>query len=191
MSDLDHLAGRFYNHAQLQVKQSKTQDHAVYKEVLMIELKTKGVRGESISVLITDDNREYYCDQFPGSWADYNGEVTGRSRSGTKLDVLELGVAADKEWNGLGIDSVEDLANITDGAAMKIRQGLNMKNAAMKYLDGQALAKSDVTTQQVQELIETSKQQAAEILELKKTQRKKPGPKPKVDDGHENAQAAM
>ncbi len=183
---MDHLKARFYNHAALNVAESKESGTKIYDDLVMVELSVKGSKGESISYVATDEHKK----NFPQAWAEYKGEsFTGNS--GTPLAVLgeHFTLARQMEMKGLGIYSVEDLAGINDVDAIKIREGLKAKHLANKYLEGQALAKQDVTIEQVADLQRRLAELEMQNELLAANQKQKPGRKPAVND--EVAQAIM
>ncbi|MGB1373831.1 MAG: hypothetical protein ACPG6R_11970 [Aequoribacter sp.] len=182
---MDHLRARFYDHAQLNVEESKKLGSQQYDDVLMVELSVKGARGESVSKKVTDKNKDELIAEYPGAWAKYNGEIL--ENDGTDLKVLDFSPARIKELEAVGILSVEDLVNMADASAMKMREGSTMKNAAKKWMDAQELAKHEVTMEAITDM----QAQIAQLQEQNKAlTKKKPGRPPKVDNA-ENATAAV
>lgn len=193
---MEHLRARFYDHPKLNVANSEQSGHASYEDVVMVELTVIGAKNESVSKVATDELKQ----RFPREWAEYNGERFNDANA-TPLTVIDgFTPARIKEFEGLGIRSVQELANVADGNIMKVREGLALKQAAVKWLEGAELAKREVTVDQIEELQdrvsqfeEMQKRLTALEEENKKlaaNQRKKPGPKPKVED-ESDAQAAM
>lgn len=182
---MDHLRARFYDHAQLDVQASQAAGHSVYKDVVMVELTVIGSKNESISKPATDELRE----EFPREWAEYKGERFTDADL-TPLTVLEgFTVARQREFEGLGIRSVQDLANVSDGNVQRIREGITLKTQAIKWLEGAELARRDVTVGQVEDMMKRLQLLEEENAKLSANQRQKPGRK-KVEDG-EVSQAAM
>lgn len=188
---MDHLVARFYDHPQLNVEESKKAGHKVYDTVTMVELRNRGERGESVSRLVKGpdkDETEYYKAAFPGAWAKYKGGGDGGFVSGTMLKALELEVGEIQMLEGMDIRTVEQLAEISDSAAQKIRGGLTMKSKAMKYIEVQKHTKDGNIVSMLENLQQKVAQLEEENEKLAQNQKRKPGPKPKVNDG-ENAQA--
>lgn len=153
----EHLHARFYDHPKLNVEESTKAGHKVYDSVLMVELKVKGERGESVSKLVVDetngvDETEYYKAAFPGAWAQYKGTGGGDFVSGTLLKALGLEIGKQTELEQLGIRTVEDLADMADSACMKMRDGLTTKGKAIKFLDAQKLSEQGNIVDMMQEM---------------------------------------
>jgi len=175
----EHLNARFYDHAQLNVSESKLKGIKVYNDVVMVELTIRGARGESISYAATDKHKA----EYPEAWALYSGQqFTGEV--GTPLNVLGEGftLARSKEFESLGIRTVEQLAKVTDGNIMKLRDGMRAKHIATVYLEGQELAKGNVTVAQVDALTRRLEELEAQNAVLAQNQKLKPGRKPHGED---------
>lgn len=132
---MEHLHARFYKHPVLNVVESrKDKENRYGDDVIMVELTTKGARGESISKIATDEHKE----AFPRAWAEFNGEAY--EHAGTELKVLDFSLGRIKELNALGIYTVEELAQVSDGNIARLREGNQLKNKAVKFLEGQQLS---------------------------------------------------
>lgn len=167
---MEHLNARFYEHPQLNVIESRKDGVERYDTVLMVELKTAGARGESISKVATEDHKE----RFPRAWAEFQGETY--DNPGTDLKVLGFEVGRVRELNAQGIYTVEDLAQVSDGNIQRMREGFQMKKKATQFLEGQQLS------QQVSLDEFNAMQQQIEALQaqLAQTQvKRKPGRPPK------------
>lgn len=162
----EHLHARFYDHPKLNVEESKRTGHKVYDTVLMVELKVKGERGESVSKLVKDetnevDNTEYYSVAFPGAWAQFRGTGGGEFVSGTLLKALDLPIGKRTELEQLGIRTVEELAEMSDASCMKMRDGLTTKAKAIKFLEAQKLQKDG----NIVDMLESMKSRLEELEE--------------------------
>lgn len=176
---MDHLKARFYDHVSQDIAASKVAGTKIYNDVLMVELSVIGSKGESISHIATDQHKADY----PHAWAEYSGEkYTGEL--GTPLSVLgeKFTPARQAELRSLGIYTVEQLSKITDGNAMKLREGLTAKNAANKYLEGAALAKREVTIDQFEDMQRRIAELEQQNSELSANQKMKPGRKANGED---------
>lgn len=188
---MDHLVARFYDHPRLNVAESKTAGHKVYDTVIMVELRNKGERGESVSRLVKDaekDETEYYKAAFPGAWAQYKGGGDGGFVSGTLLKALDLEVGQIQMLEQMGIRTVEDLANMNDSGALKIREGLTLKNKAMQFIKAKELSKDG----NLLDMVSKMEARIAELEEENKTLSKpRRGRPPKVENGDDDVKAAM
>lgn len=188
----DHLVARFYDHPRLNIEESKTAGHKVYDTVTMVELRNKGERGESVSRLVKDadkDETEYYKTAFPGAWAQYKGGGDGGFVSGTLLKALDLQIGEIQMLEQMGIRTVEELASMNDSGAMKVRGGLSLKNKAVVFMKAQQMSRDG-------NLMESISRMEARIAELEtenaelKPKRGRPRKEP-VDDGQSDAERAM
>lgn len=191
----DHLVARFYDHPRLNVEESKKAGHKVYDTVLMVELRNRGERGESVSKTVKGgdtDETEYYKAAFPGAWAKYKGGGDSGFVSGTLLKALDIEVGEIQMLEAMDIRTVEQLVQVADSAASKIRGGLTLKSKAMKYLEAQKYAKDGNIVDMLTKLQAKVEALEKEKQELEANQKKRPGrPKKEVDDGDVDAQAAM
>lgn len=190
----DHLNARFYDHPKLNIEESKKAGHKVYDTVLVVELKVKGERGESVSKLVLDktnevDDTEYYKAAFPGAWASYKGTGGGEFVSGTLLKALDLELGKQTELEQLGIRTVEELAAMNDSSCMKIREGLTTKAKAIKFLEAQKISKEGNVVDMLEEMRAQLEELKAENEELKKPKRR--GRPKKEVDGDADAKAAV
>lgn len=191
---MNHLVARFYDHPKLNVEESKKAGSKQYDPVIMVELKVRGERNESVSKLVYDeraefDEREYYKEQFPGAWANYRGKGDGGFISGTLLTALDIDVGERAMLEAQSIRTVEELAELNDTAAQKIRGGMTLKTKAMKFVKAKGLMKDG----NVIDLLESLQKQVADLQEkneeLAANQKKSPGRPKKVDEP--DTQAAM
>lgn len=190
----DHLVARFYDHPQLNVAESKASGHKVYDTVLMVELRNRGERGESISELVKGrdtDNTEYYKAAFPGAWAKYKGGGDHGFVSGTLLTALNIEIGEIHMLEGMEVRTVEQLASLNDSAVSKIRGGLTLKSKAMKFLEAQKYARDGNIVDMIQKLQAQVEQLESDNERLEANQKRSPGRPRKEVDGHSDAQAAM
>lgn len=126
---------RFYDHAPLDVEESRKQNREVYHDSkLLCELVSKGKSKESISKPATDELKE----RFPRAWAEYCGKAY--DDGSTELSMLKFDLGRVQELKAMGIRSVEDLADVSDAQIQNVREGYKMRKTAQDFLEGQRLA---------------------------------------------------
>lgn len=169
-----HLAAEFYDHPEQNIARSVQEGRPVYDPVIQVKLKVKGNK-DYFSRKVTDENREELMAAFPEAWARYKNGGGGGSVSGTVLTALGLDVAKTKELHAVGIMTIEDLANINDGDALKKSGWMNLKQKAVDWLaakeltkDGDIVAKLKALEDEVEELKKKKKGLELENGRLKK-----------------------
>ena len=129
MSD-SNLYAMFYIHPQIQQVESEQKQRPVYKDVLYIQINIKGQKNSNFSRAATDQDKTDY----PKAWASYqssNPEMT----DGTPIKFLPgMSPGVELELKGMGILSIEDMAELTDAGIGNIRGGRTLNTRAKAYL---------------------------------------------------------
>lgn len=125
-----NLFARFYIHPQLQQEQSKEEGRPVYKEVEYVEIFIKGQKNSTFSRAVTDEDKADY----PIAWKAFkenNPDLT----EGTPIKFLAgVGPGVVLELNGVGVRTIEDMAELTDAGLDNIRGGRMLQQRAKAYL---------------------------------------------------------
>jgi hypothetical protein len=157
---------RFYTHAQLQGDGS-------YKDVVYIEISIKGNKNTSFSEPATDEHKANY----PKAWTAYQNNSPDLC-DGNPISVLPgVGPAQAMNLKAMGIMSVEDLAGLGEPAINDIPGGRTLKKRAQAWLDALNVeAEKEETPEPVNEAALSANPN------VERTERKKPGPKPRIRD---------
>lgn len=125
-----NLYAMFYIHPQLQQVESEKKQRPVYKDVLYVQINIKGQKNSNFSrAAIEQDKIDY-----PKAWASYqnnNPEMT----DGTPIKFLPgMSPGVELELKGIGILSIEDMADLTDAGIANIMGGRMLNTRAKAYL---------------------------------------------------------
>lgn len=128
--EMEGLYGEFHYHPVLQPEESHKQGREVYKDVLYIRIQIKGQKNQIRSRKATELDQV----EFPSAWAAFlKNEET--AVNGTPLSAIPgVGPSLAIEIRGLGITSVEDLANLPDSAMDKFRGAMMFRERARAYI---------------------------------------------------------
>ena len=131
-NDAKALVARFYMHKQLDPDESTRQGRKVERNIEMVELRVKGDKNQSFS------RPKHTRDEtmFPNAWAVYKREGDVGAIVGISLTALP-GITPDMllQLNDLGVQTIEDMAELLDTHASKIKMGLVLKKRAQSYLE--------------------------------------------------------
>lgn len=130
------VMARFYSDPKLnpfatkQARETNPESEPVYIEQIMIEIRIKGS-----SEIVRRQMQERDKKRFAAAWAVYEGEQIAPD-SGTPLDTLaDLDDVTIAQYKQRGINSVEDLAGVSDGIVAQLGRGSIMnKKKASEYL---------------------------------------------------------
>jgi hypothetical protein len=131
--------GVFYDHAQPQAD-------GTFKDVVMVELFITGNSNTSTSKCVYDENGELvrfesnderngktYPELYPKAWAKYSKDVE-YTEAGVDLSNLQIGPSAIKNLQAEGIDTVEDLAELSDSVVLGVPGRLDLRKKAQAYM---------------------------------------------------------
>lgn len=119
----------FYNHAVLNVMESRKNSAPIYEDKIYIEIKVKGSNGTSFTRPKEKEDEEKY----PASWADFVGREV--EPVGTPLRCLPgISVATEKTLNGQGIMNIEDLAELSDAVVIGVQGMQTLRKQAKAYV---------------------------------------------------------
>ncbi len=121
---------RFYIHPSLKEGKKGTSS-AVFDDVLYAEIFTKGSTNTSFSRPKKDSDEQ----DFAAEWAAYINNEDFVSQ-GTNLSALPtIGPSAQMNLNAQGINTVEDLAGLSDAVVIGERGMLDLRQRAQAYLE--------------------------------------------------------
>jgi hypothetical protein len=130
-ADTRHLLARFYRHEIVDVDASKAQGRRVARFATYVELRVKGDKNASFSRPIRDEDKV----DFPHEWARFEREGDAGASAGIDVSMLP-GVDSSQadELAEMGVRTIEDLSELNDGHAVKIRGGMGLKHRAIAYV---------------------------------------------------------
>lgn len=162
---------RFYTHAQLQGDGS-------HKDKVYVEIHIKGNKNTSFGREATeDDKRDYHK-----AWAAYENNNPDLC-DGNPISMLPgVGPSQAIAFQGLGIFSIEDLAELGEPGINNVPGGRNLQKRAKAYLEA-------LKVEPEEEIVPEPVDEKALSINptVQRVERKKPGPKPKVRDEEEEA----
>lgn len=164
---------RFYIHPSL-TEGKKGTSEAVYDDVLYAEIFIKGSTNTSFSRPKKDEDEQL----FAAEWAAYTNNEDFVS-NGTSLSALPtIGPSAEMNLNAKGINTVEDLAGLSDAVVIGERGMLELRKRAQAYLDAldpQLAVERDIKDNALQATIDDLQRQVQELKETpkKRTRRKR------------------
>ena len=168
---------RFYIHPSLKEGRKGTSE-AVYDDVRYTEIFIKGSTNTSFSRPKEDKDEQLFAEE----WQAYMNNEDFVSR-GTNLSVLPtIGPSAQMNLNAKGINSVEDLAGLSDAVVIGERGMLELRQRAQAYLDAldpQLAIDREIKENAQQATIEELKRQVEELqaggaqIPEKRTRRKR------------------
>jgi predicted flap endonuclease-1-like 5' DNA nuclease len=162
---------RFYTHPQRQSDGS-------HKDVVMVEIHIKGNKNTSFSEPATDELKKNY----PKAWAAYEQNNPDLC-DGNPIGVLPgVGPSQAIALQGLGIFSIEDLAALGEPGINNVPGGRTLQKRAKAYLDALHVKAEDEPSPETVDVKALSNNPNVE-----RTERKKPGPKPKIRAEEEEA----
>lgn len=180
---------RFYDKEVQNNFKSEQENRPIYDMVPFVRIE---IPGNSLSIIDTIAG-DHHKQQYPMQWARYQNDRTDEKIEGTLLrDWSILRASQVAELKHLKFYTVEQVAQASDQQINVVTSIVGMgghafREKAQQYLK---LAKDSALVQhQNEELkkrdeeIEALKQQMAQLM----SERKKPGPKPKQDEGDQQA----
>jgi hypothetical protein len=121
---------RFYVHPQLQGDESIEQGRDVYKDVVYAEIMIKGDKNTSFSRPMKEEDKENY----PRAWSAFKQNDFELS-DGTPIKMLPgMSPSAEIELRGLGINTVEDMAELNDGVVLGNPGMVTLRKRAQAYI---------------------------------------------------------
>lgn len=121
---------RFYDHPKLNRPESEKAKRNIYDDAVYIEIFIRGDSNTSFSREKKNQDEKAY----PREWQEY---MTGKKIpiEGSPLSVLpNISPATEMNLNGEGINTVEDLANLSDGVVLGVAGRVDLRNRARAYL---------------------------------------------------------
>lgn len=170
----------FYKHQALDGQQTLDAKKNVYVEKVYVQIRNKGEKNAIFSRPMREEDKTIFQD----AWANFNAEDQGGAMRGYSISALGLGPDQVEELNDLGLYTVHDLAELSDGAATSITGGYTLKRQADAWLEAQGDGLTAAAILERDQEIEALK---AQIAELKP---KRGRPKKEVES-EPNATAAM
>lgn len=125
----NNMSGRFYWH----IDREKAKH-------LYVEIMARGLRNQSYSQIVNDENKSEILKRFPRAWSEFN--ETERVQKEESLSLLGIAPDLEKELNFLDIKTITDLASLSDIACSNIRRGISLRKKAMNYLKGETDVKT-------------------------------------------------
>lgn len=159
------LMVRFYMNAVERKKRSVAEGRPIFEDVLYINILVPGDRTMEVDRPATKADK----DRFPRHWALFERTGSGDGIVGTPLkEWPRASVSMIKEWNALGIYSVENLAEMTDNNIGKILDGRKFRAEAQRWLqaakEAAPIAQINEQLAQRDAQIELLQRQMAELL---------------------------
>lgn len=162
---------RFYTHPQ-------PQGDGSHKDVVMVEVHIKGNKNTSFSEPVNEEHKRNY----PKAWAAYEQNNPDLC-DGNPIGVLPgVGPSQAIALQGLGIFSIEDLASLGEPGINNVPGGRTLQKRAKAYLDALNVKVEHEDTPEPVDVAAMSRNPNVE-----KSERKKPGPKPRVREEEEAA----
>ena len=165
---------RFYIHPSLKEGKAGTST-AVFDDVLYAEIFIKGSTNTSFSRPKIDKDEQDYAEE----WAAYQNNEDYVSH-GTSLNALPtIGPSAQMNLNAKGINTVEDLAGLSDAVVIGERGMIELRNRAQAYLDAlhpEQVEQREIEKNAQQAVIEDLQRQIQELKEKPKRTRRKRNP---------------
>lgn len=161
---------RFYIHPVLREGKRDTPT-AVFEDVIHIEIFIKGSQNTTFSRIKEDKDEVTYE-------AEWNGYInnTDYTKNGVNLNELPgIGPSAQMNLNSQGINTVEDLANLSDGVVIGQRGMLDLRKQANAYLEAlnPQIAKEREIKENAQQATIEELQRQVKALQTKRTTRKR------------------
>lgn len=130
--DQSHLIARFYVHPVLDVEKSQETGRKIERRVDYVELRVKGDKNASFSRPVSEQDQE----DFPDAWKRFKKEGGDHGAyAGIGVAMLPgIAIGQVDELQELGVITIEDLANLLDVHASKMKEGMTLKNRAKAYL---------------------------------------------------------
>lgn len=166
---------RFYIHPTLIEGKPKTSS-AVYDDTVFIEIFIKGSQNTSYSRPKEDDDERKYSEE----WQAYVNNEDYKAK-GTNLNALPtIGPSAQMNLNSKGINTVEDLAGLSDSVVIGERGMLELRKRAQAYLEAlnpEIAKEREIKENAQQATIEELQRKVQELSESKpKRKRRKRDP---------------
>lgn len=122
----------FYIHPRLNVMESRKEQRQIYEDEIWVEIKIKGSENSTFTRAKKPEDEL----KWPDAWAKFKGEEI--ENTGTSLRVLpSISPAAEKNLSALGVNTVEDLANLGDEHVIGFRGMIQFRKEAQAYLAAQ------------------------------------------------------
>jgi len=162
----------FYTDAVELSYESEKQGRPIFKDVPFIR---KMIPGDANNI-VERAAKESDFKSYPRQWAEYQATQKTGDVVGTPLEEWpQITRAQIKELKYVECHTVEQLASMADGNAMKMGAGFHtLRNSAQKWLDAAGVSKAD-------EEKEALKRQVAELSETVAEIKRSPG-RPKKDE---------
>lgn len=140
---------RFFLKPKYMRKKSEEEGREIYEDREYIEIRVKGQDKQIFCREATDEDRH----RFPSSYLAFK-RGTEVPVTGTPIEQLgNLGPSLVHKLRGLGIRTIEDMANITDEHLFDVGPGArDLKNRAQSFLD-----KTTVTVTELEKQLEEQK----------------------------------
>ncbi len=190
----------FYQDSVPSMIQSEQAGHPVFVEKPFIRIMIPGSQNTIIEVPVDDTHKR----RFPIQWAKFNAGQNNSEMTGWKLEAWPaINTAQVKTLKYMNIFTVEQLAEITDGAAQAVGMGAielrTRARAAVNAAKGNAAVEAQaLENKRLSDELSANREEmamlratveqlmvprdAAKELEEESPARRKPGPKPKVEE---------
>ncbi len=181
--------GQFYVHPSLDGQHFADTKQKRYTDVVMCEIFIKGsantsnsmpvhdANGDLIEYPDADGNLETLPERYPKAWAAYNRDYMPGEDGTPLLQLSGIGPGQIKNFQAMGIETVEDLAELSDAYVVGERGMLEFRKRAQAYLGAMHPEKAEAEKQAQQDVIDglqdTVKLLQAELEAMKKPKGKK------------------